>query len=347
MEDYIQNHCKCQDLFQSTFQPSWLDDRFKRILKLAAANAPVSTFFEEGLIEEIFPNVYSLPVFSPEVCKLIIDETENYLEYAARNDIAVYRPNSMNKYGLVLNQMGMFELLTDFQQQFLYSISQVLFPVEASHFTSHHSFIVSYSPDKDRALDMHTDDSDVTWNFCLGKEGFEGSGLTFCGVMAKGDHRQLQGHYTHKIGYAVVHIGHQRHGADVIASGERHNLIMWSKNDVYRESEAFTEVMRSYDAEIAPPHPLCLSYTHDRDFLAFREYPEGTNPYRNLFESEEDGDEESRGPMLPWCPPAKFGYKGMLSHNKLMLLHYEREVAREDREREEEARGASEKKQKN
>ena len=127
----------------------------------------------------------------------------------------------------------------------------------------------------------------------------------------------------------------QRHGADVISSGERHNLIMWSKNQAYRESAEFAQAMRSYSVEEAPPHPLCLSYTHDRDFLAFREYPEGTNPYRNLFESSEGGEEgeeegsAAKSPMLPWCPPQKFGYKGILSHNKLMLLHYEREVERE------------------
>ena len=128
----------------------------------------------------------------------------------------------------------------------------------------------------------------------------------------------------------------QRHGADEISSGERHNLIMWSKNETYRESALFEQAMRTYLPESGPPDPLCLSYTHDRDFLAFREYPEGTNPYRNLFESSE---EEAGKAMLPWCPPARLGYEGMLSHNKLMLLHYERECDREDR-----AEGQTEKK---
>ena len=183
MEDYLKSHCKCQALFQSTFQSSWLDDRFKRSLELINGQAPISTLVKEGLMTEIFPNIYSLPVFTPELCNLILAETESYLEYAAQNDVAVHRPNSMNKYGLVLNQMGMLDLLTDFQQQFLQSLSRALYPVEASAFSGHHSFIVSYAPDKDRALDMHTDDSDVTWNICLGKEGFEGSGLTFCGMI--------------------------------------------------------------------------------------------------------------------------------------------------------------------
>ena len=35
---------------------------------------------------------------------------------------------------------------------------------------------------KDLGLDMHTDDSDVTFNVCLGK-AFAGAGLTFCGVL--------------------------------------------------------------------------------------------------------------------------------------------------------------------
>ena len=120
----------------------------------------------------------------------------------------------------------------------------------------------------------------------------------------------------------------QRHGADNILSGERHNLIMWSKNEHYRNSLQFEELMRSYQMEDGPPDPLCLSYTHDRDYLAFKEYPEGANPYRKLF--QEDADENMQ---MPWCPPQNFGYKGMLSHNKLMLLHFERECAREDMEK--------------
>jgi hypothetical protein len=77
---------------------------------------------------------------------------------------------------------------------------------------------------------------------------------------------------------------------------------MWSKNDVYRESDAFQQAMRSYTPEEGPPDPLCLSYTHDRDFLAFKEYPEGTNPYRNMFES--DRGEEEEGGVRPCCPGA-------------------------------------------
>ena len=104
---------------------------------------------------------------------------------------------------------------------------------------------------------------------------------------------------------------------------------MWCKNDVHRESALFEQAMHSYLPEEGPPAPQCLSHTHDRDFLAFQPYPEGTNPYRALLESS---GEQADKRMLPWCPPAQFGYKGMLTHNKLMLLHYEAECEREERE---------------
>ena len=82
---------------------------------------------------------------------------------------------------------------------------------------------------------MHTDDSDVTLNICLGREGFQASGLTFCGKMGKPDHRHFSHQYQHEIGRAVVHLGAQRHGADDITTGERNNLIIWNHNLGYRQ----------------------------------------------------------------------------------------------------------------
>ena len=44
-----------------------------------------------------------------------------------------------------------------------------LFPGVGSHFDRHHTFVVRYKVGEDLGLDMHTDDSDVTFNVCLGK----------------------------------------------------------------------------------------------------------------------------------------------------------------------------------
>ena len=180
LEEY-QKECVHRELFQGSFRKKWLEESFVEAIKLADKKAPWQCIMKEGNMTELLPNIYSLPVFKPDTCNMILEETENYIAYATKNDISIHRPNSMNKYGLVLSELGLHELLTDFQQKYLLSLSRAMFPKEGSHFTSHHSFIVSYQPDKDRSLDMHTDDSDVTWNICLGKEGFVASGLTFCG----------------------------------------------------------------------------------------------------------------------------------------------------------------------
>jgi len=53
-----------------------------------------------------------------------------------------------------------------------------------------------YAQGEDLGLDMHTDDSDITFNICLGKD-FLGAGLSFCGVLGGPAHRKLSTVYKH------------------------------------------------------------------------------------------------------------------------------------------------------
>lgn len=314
-----------------------MDENFHLAKDMLRKGASVAELIARDCLREEIAGVYSMPTFSTELCDKIIAETEHFIQYATDHDIEIHRPNSMNRYGLVLNLIGMKSTLTDLQMRHFLPVSHILFPVEGSAFTAHHTFIISYESTKDRSLDMHTDDSDVTWNICLGKEGFTGSGLTFCGQMAQADHRKFSGLYTHQTGRAVVHLGQQRHGADTILSGERHNMVMWSTNEVYRNSELFESRMKQYEKESGPPDLQCLSFTHDRDYIAFKEYPAGKNPYVLASDSDEDEAEAStiadttpRPHSMPWCPPTKFGYDGIFTQNKLMLIHFEKEVEREE-----------------
>ena len=73
--------------------------------------------------------------------------------------------------------------------RYLQPIASRLFPVEGRRLDRHHSFVVQYQPGKDTHLDMHTDDADVTFNVCLGRD-FEASGLTFCGGIGTPGHRK-------------------------------------------------------------------------------------------------------------------------------------------------------------
>ena len=93
----------------------------------------------------------------------------------------------------------------------------------------------------------------------------------------------------------MVHLGRKRHGADDITSGERLNLILWNHSSEYRQSKDYRKPV--YDPEAAPPDLVCLSYTHDRDYGVFKDYPKNKHLFRG------------RG----WCPPVNAEYEGFKS----------------------------------
>ena len=136
------------------------------------------------LVTQETHDVYSFPLLNDEVCDRLCEEVEHF----AASGLPARRPNSMNRYGLILNEIGLRPSLDALQRE-VWPVARSLWPTEGESFDNHHSFCVSYKPDEDRGLDMHTDDSDVTLNVCLGRE-FTASGLTFCGEVGKPDHRQ-------------------------------------------------------------------------------------------------------------------------------------------------------------
>mmetsp|Transcript_21622 Transcript_21622/g.51091 ORF Transcript_21622/g.51091 Transcript_21622/m.51091 type:complete len:416 (+) Transcript_21622:112-1359(+) len=240
--------------------------------------------------------VYSFRAFSDEFVNLFNEEIGNFYQMSKQHQIPIKRPNSMNNYGVVVNEIGLRPLISAFQHDYLWPLSRILFPKQASQFDDHHSFIVRYQAGEDLGLDMHTDDSDVTFNVCLGEHGFTKSTLTFCGMFGSPDHRHVSHVYHHEIGRAILHLGNRRHGADDIATGKRINLIIWSHNWKWRSSPEYRQVRttKSYQKESGPPDEQCLSYTHDVDYSAYEEIPERAK----------DLD------LTPWCPPMGFEYDG-------------------------------------
>eukprot|EP00747_Dinoflagellata_sp_TGD_P029547 gnl/TRDRNA2_/TRDRNA2_133977_c1_seq1.p1 gnl/TRDRNA2_/TRDRNA2_133977_c1~~gnl/TRDRNA2_/TRDRNA2_133977_c1_seq1.p1 ORF type:complete len:143 (-),score=1.31 gnl/TRDRNA2_/TRDRNA2_133977_c1_seq1:196-567(-) len=91
-------------------------------------------------------------------------------------------------------------------------------------------------------------------------------------MSGKPDHRKFRIAYQHRLGHAVLHKGRHRHGAEDITKGERMNLIIWSYSYNYRSS---SNSQKFHEREVGPPDLRCLSYTHDRDFGHFKQYPPG------------------------------------------------------------------------
>jgi len=223
-------------------------------------------------------------IFTESFCDLLLEEIFNFYD----SGLPANRPNSMNNYGIILNDIGL-ESLVNKLQALLQPIGDLLFPGPGNAWDSHHCFIVRYREDEDLGLDMHTDDSDVTFNICLGLE-FAGAGLQFCGQLGSPDHRQHNFTYKHAKGQCVMHLGRKRHGADDITSGERLNLILWNHSSPFRSSKEYQEP--DYQREAMPPNPICVSYTHDRDYGVFKKYPKGREHF------------QGHG----WCPPHQAEY---------------------------------------
>ena len=286
-------------LFQAhTFPDEWLHPSF------AAARADGSDAALRSILrDEVSGLVFSFEMLTSEFCTLLLEELANY----EASGLPVRRPNTMNSYGLVMNQIGLKPLLDDLQQSCLLPLSRLLFPGEGSSFDEHHSFMVKYRRGEDTHLDMHHDDSEVTLNVCLGKD-FAGATLSFCGQVGGARHRKHSHKYTHSLGRAVVHKGSHRHGADEITAGERVSLIMWARSSTYRstpeylashvgwrrthpgaspprvedlQAEAAGEVPGTAAGEESDPDPICLSETHDADFGEHAPFRRGVT-YRPL-----------------------------------------------------------------
>lgn len=185
------------------------------------------------------PGVYSMSVFTSEFCRMLMEE----VAHANQQSNNYSRPNTMNNYGVVLEELGFRPWLEEF-------ISRVLNPVSAVYFgdwgggflDSHHAFTLRYQVGKDETLDRHMDLSEVTLNVCLGGH-FEGADLYFHGRRAHVDEDQELGLLTHSPGVAILHVGQQFHGVHRLTKGERHNMVIWGRSSQFRSSAAET-VMR-------------------------------------------------------------------------------------------------------
>jgi len=273
---------------QRGWASEWLDPAFLGALQNGSAGA------WHGILKMEAAEVYSFPMFTPSFCSAFINEVDRF----AASGLPAARPNSMNRYGIILNRIGLEPMFDRLQQEMLLPLSSLLYPGIGSHFDQHHSFVVRYKFGEDLGLDMHTDDSEVTFNVCLGKD-FTGAGLQFCGDRGTPQHRRASKVYQHRIGHCVMHLGHRRHGADDITSGERVNLIIWNRNHEYRATRQHTRFQEhsmetGYEVESGPPDQVCLSFTHDRDYGVFKSY------------SPKSLRHKGHG----WCPPPHAEYAG-------------------------------------
>ncbi|EGG22148.1 putative prolyl 4-hydroxylase alpha subunit [Cavenderia fasciculata] len=170
--------------------------------------------------------IYSIRIFNRQFCDKLREEVENF----RKSGLPSTKPNSMNNYGLILDEIGFTELFTDLRENYLKYFTSYLYPdYNGADIDSHHAFIVQYKMNQDKDLGFHYDESDVTVNICL-SDNFTGSSLYFKGILEKEDTHNENFEYNHSPGQCIMHIGHHRHGANGLTGGERSNLILWLRS---------------------------------------------------------------------------------------------------------------------
>lgn len=181
-------------------------------------------------------------VFTPEFLQLFNEEVIKIVQSVPPNRLR--RPNSMNNYGFVLQDVGFRDWMYGLANEFLFPLAVRANIIDVTStemrrgitsFKSVHAFVIRYKVGEDLNLAEHTDNSDFTFNVCLGTEHFSGAALYFKARTRRpdGTWEIKQIHYYHKKGVAVIHRGHIQHGVDNLTDGERLNLVVWCKTAEY------------------------------------------------------------------------------------------------------------------
>ncbi|KAG6525329.1 hypothetical protein ZIOFF_015285 [Zingiber officinale] len=135
-----------------------------------------------NILSEPSPGIYTFSMLQPSFCEMLLDEVDNFEKWVNTIKFKIMRPNTMNKYGAVLDDFGLEAMLNKLMEEYISPMARVFFPeIGGSTLDSHHGFVVEYGKDKDVELGFHVDDSEVTLNVCLGKD-FSGGQLFFRGV---------------------------------------------------------------------------------------------------------------------------------------------------------------------
>jgi hypothetical protein len=214
------------------------DDFFVPSLVRAMRAVRAGTAAANGLVREVHPQVFVFDMLRPDFCRDLLEEAEHFERWCGEQELPLIRPNTMNNYGAVLDSFGFAAMLQQMMTDYVAPLaSQFYAEVGGNTLDSHHGFIVEYAVGKDTSLDFHVDASDVTLNVCLGKE-FSGGTLYFRGIRCRlcqetAPRPEEEFEIEHVPGWAILHRGKHRHGANPILAGQRYNLILWCNSSKF------------------------------------------------------------------------------------------------------------------
>lgn len=133
--------------------------------------------------------LYSFELFKPPYRTMILEEINNIKQFLKDHNIPQLPPNPYNNHGLILGNFFFYDMVQCLVERVIEPIAKKLWwGIGESSLNYHEAFTVAYGKDLDQGIGLHSDDSEVTVNYCLGEE-FEGSDLVFAGVRCRGHER--------------------------------------------------------------------------------------------------------------------------------------------------------------
>ncbi|CAL9214821.1 unnamed protein product, partial [Arabidopsis halleri] len=182
------------------------------------------------------PGIFVSEMLQPKFYEMMLSKVDKFGEWVNVAKIQITKPNTMRKYGTLLDNFGLDSMLEN--------IMEVFPEVCGLKSDSQNGFVVEYGTDRDIDLGFHVDDSELTSNVSLSKH-FEGEELYFRGTRCKKHDvntdtkpEEMFGD-SHTPDQAVL-----RHGDRATTSGHGVDMILWSRRDAII-SEGILKLMRS------------------------------------------------------------------------------------------------------
>lgn len=248
-----------REMLLQTYQPKMILPAPREFLPSALLHAAQNESAISETLHEVVDKVYLFQLFTPEFCAQLLDQVEHFSQWKKGVTIQGQAgAEDLNDRLCVVDHMGDVgrQLLDVLRDEVVDPLSKHLFPNECTSDASSHyryGFVLGYAKDalegniSRKALDPHTDDSEVTLTVCLGQE-YEGGEVTLKHIRSDPKEGELQQSIKMKTGQASLFLGQQLHQVEEITSGRRYIFVVWFRRQKYRAQNC----------------PCCRMYRRDR-----------------------------------------------------------------------------------